>query len=194
MRFHRVALAGAAMLVLGTTIVCAQDNSGFLGGIKVGKNAAKWEVRLGGSAYDSGVFSSQAAGGFNINGEVLAPSPGLLSGIGSPRPYIGTDIAVSDYPIDMFYSGLNWEAYLTRQFYLGFSLGGALDTKTRFVTDEGKVKDLGSHLLFHLQASAGFDLTENITAQVYYNHFSNAKLSPADAGLESVGARIGVRF
>ncbi|MGN6548938.1 MAG: acyloxyacyl hydrolase [Pararhizobium sp.] len=185
---------GAAILALGTTAASAQGGSGFLGGIKVGKNAAKWELRLGASAYDTGAFSSQAAGGFNINGEVLAPSPDFLSGLGAPRPYIGTDIAVSDHPIDMFYSGLNWEAYLTRQFYLGFSLGGALDTKTRFVTDGGKVKDLGSHLLFHLQASAGFDLTQNITAQVYYNHFSNARLSPADAGLESVGARIGVRF
>lgn len=184
-------VVAAAMLIGLGSVSYAED---IFSGIVVGKNAKNWELRLGASAYDTGVFSSQVATGVNINGEALAPSPGFLSVIGSPRPFIGVDIAVSDYPIDVFYAGLNWEAYFTKRLYTGFSLGGAIDTKTRFVNGSGKVKDLGSHLLFHLQASVGYDLTRNVTAQVYYNHFSNAKLSPADAGLESVGARLGLRF
>jgi hypothetical protein len=49
-------------------------------------------------------------------------------------------------------------------------------------------------VLFHLQASVGFDLSENTTAQLYLNHFSNAGLADQNNGLESVGIRFGVRF
>ena len=43
-------------------------------------------------------------------------------------------------------------------------------------------------------SSADYDITRNVTMQVYYNHFSNAKLAHPDQGLESVGGRIGYRF
>ena len=132
----------------------------------------------------SGIFSSQKLGGFVIDAEALAPSPALLSGLGAPRPYIGMDLPVSDDPIDMFYTGLNWDAYFGSRFYLGFSLGGAVASKRKVTNHLGNTKDLGSSVLFHLQASAGYDLTPNMTVQVYYNHFSNARLARPDPGLE----------
>lgn len=172
----------------------AQDGASFLDRIVIGKNAAKWELRAGAAAYDTGVFSAQTFSGTVLNAELLAPSPGILSGIGSPRPYVGTDIAISDDAIDVFYAGLNWEAYLTSRLYLGFSLGGSVNTDQAKRNEHGEEKDLGSPVLFHLQASAGFDITPTLTAQVYYNHFSNAGLADSNDGLESIGARLGFRF
>jgi hypothetical protein len=193
MRQILIALA-AATLLLQPSVSAARDGSSWLGGVAVGKNADKWEIRGGVAAYDSGAFSSQTFTGTVVNAEVLAPSPDFLSGIGSPRPYLGTDIAISDDPIDVFYAGLNWEAYLTQRLYLGFSFGGSVNTDQAKRNAFGEEKDLGSPVLFHLQASAGFDITPTVTAQIYYNHFSNAKLAESNDGLESVGARIGLRF
>lgn len=192
MRNLLFALAASAGL-LGLSAP-AHAGDGFPGNIKIGKNAAKWEVRGGIAAYDSGVFSKQTLDGVVLNAEILAPSPDFLAGIGAPRPYVGADIALSDDPIDVFYAGLNWEAYLTKRFYVGFSFGGSINTDDAVRNAAGDEKDLGSHLLFHLQASAGFDVTQNLTAQVYYNHFSNAGFARANNGLESVGARLGWRF
>lgn len=162
--------------------------------LEFGRNADRWEARLGGAFYDSGPFSSQIFSGGVINGEFLAPSPDFLSAIGSPRPYVGTDIALSDHEIHVLYAGLNWEAYYTKRLYLGFSAGGSVNSDKSKANDFGEVKDLGSSVLFHLQASAGFDITPNLTAQVYLNHFSNANLADSNDGLESTGFRLGMRF
>lgn len=183
-----------AALALMAVSAPALASEGLLGGLRLGREASSWEVRGGISAYDSGIFSSQRLDGFVVNAEALAPSPAFLSRLGSPRPYVGLDLPVSDNPVDMFYGGLNWQAWLGSRFYLGFSLGAAVPSRRVVVNHLGYIKDLGSPLLFHLQASAGFDLTRRLTLQVYYNHFSNARLARPDPGLESVGTRIGYRF
>lgn len=159
-----------------------------------GRNSDQWEARLGVAAFDVGPFTRQHLSGVVINGEFLAPSPHFLAGIGSPRPYVGFDAVISDQPIHVFYAGLNWEAYFTEKLYAGVSVGGSINTDDRVGTDSGHVKNLGSQVLFHLQASIGYDLSEQFTAQVYLNHFSNAQLANANHGLESVGIRFGVRF
>ena len=189
-------------VLLTTAVLCltslmpahAGEVSTFLGGIDIGKNAARYEVRAGGALYDAGPFTPDTFDGGVINGEILAPSPAFLAGIGSPRPYIGTDIAISDDPIHVFYAGLNWEAYLTDRFYLGFSLGGSVNTDDEKFNEDGEKRDLGSPVLFHLQASAGFDFTQDVGVQVYLNHFSNANLASSNDGLESTGARLIYRF
>lgn len=161
---------------------------------EIGKYSKNWEIRLGGGAFDVGPFTGQVFSGGIVNAEMLSPSPGFLAILGSPRPYLGTDISLSDQAIHTFYTGLNWEAHLTDRFYAGFSLGGSLNTSKTTTRPDGATKRLGSQVLFHLQASAGYDLTDNITAQVFLNHFSNAGLASSNHGLESVGARIGYRF
>jgi len=45
-----------------------------------------------------------------------------------------------------------------------------------------------------LQASAGYDITSTVTIQLFYNHFSNANLISSNIGLESIGARLALRF
>lgn len=195
MRHGLKALTAACVaLCLSSSLSLAQDGPSLFDRVAIGKNAAKWELRAGAAAYDTGVFSAQTFSGTVLNAELLAPAPGFLSGIGSPRPYVGTDVAISDDAIDVFYAGLNWEAYLTSRFYIGFSAGGSVNTDQVKRATDGREKDLGSPVLFHLQASAGFDITPTLTAQVYYNHFSNAGLADSNDGLESTGARLGFRF
>lgn len=188
----------AATIVLSTglfmSVTTQAAEKTFLGGIVLGKHSERWEARLGGGAFDTGPFTSRILSGGVINGEILAPSPEFLSFLGSPRPYIGTEIAISDDPIHVIYAGFNWEAHLTQRLYLGFSGGGSWNSSKLTTTAAGAVKNLGSSLLFHLQGSIGFDFTENVTGQIYLNHFSNAGIKAPNHGLESVGARLGYRF
>ncbi len=163
-------------------------------GIRYGKNAEYWEARFGGGAYDTGPGTPQHFTGGVINGEVLAPSPDFLSFIGSPRPYVGGDYAISDDEIHVVYAGLNWEAYLTQRMYLGFSGGGAWNSSQVTTSSSGVTKDLGSSTLFHLQLSAGYDVTSKLTLQFFYNHFSNANIFNSNTGLESIGGRLGLRY
>ncbi len=163
-------------------------------GIRFGKNADYWEVRFGGGAYDWGPTTPSDFTGGVVNFEIVAPSPDYLERIGSPRPYIGADVAISDDAIHVIYAGLNWEAYVTKRLYFGFNGGGSVNTGPRQVSTSGASKDLGSSFLFHLQASIGFDITEKLTVQVFLNHVSNANIDNSNPGLESVGGRIGIRF
>ncbi|MBE7184910.1 MAG: acyloxyacyl hydrolase [Methylobacterium mesophilicum] len=189
--------AALLLFALGTTAAHAADaisastpapTTGF------GKNAARWEARLGGGGYDVGPFTPDTFTGGTVNGEILAPSFDFLSFLGAPRPYIGTDIAISKDPINAFYAGFNWEYYLTERVSLGFSAGGAIMSDTEKRNEQGETRDLGSRVLFHLQASAGYDFTPNLGAQIYLNHFSNANLADSNDGLESTGARLVWRF
>ena len=191
--FALVAILASVSSLFCTLSVQAAETT-FLGGIEIGKHSSRWEARLGGGAFDTGPFTSSELSGAAINGELVAPSPAFLSVIGSPRPYIGADVAISDNPVHLIYAGFNWEVHLTRNVYLGFSAGGAWNSSPLTINAAGMSKNLGSSLLFHLQASAGVDITSNLTAQIFLNHFSNAGIKNPNHGLESVGARLGYRF
>jgi len=189
-----VLLLLAVASAIGSGAASAQDAPGIFSGIQIGKNADAMEVRLGGGFYDAGPFTPDSFTGGVVNGEFLAPSFDFLAPIGSPRPYIGAELAVSDDPIHFVYGGLNWEAYLTERLYLGFSAGGSINSDEHRANDKGDERDLGSRVLFHLQASAGFDITPKLGVQAYINHFSNANLGPSNDGLEASGARLTFRF
>lgn len=179
------AMGMTTVLLASSAALAQEDDVLTLGGIVVGRNADTLEWRLGGGGYDTGPFTPDTFTGGVINGEVLLPSPDVLAVIGSPRPYLGADIAISDDPIHVAYAGLNWEAYLTKAFYVGFSLGGSLNSDERVSNDAGEERNLGSPVLFHLQASAGYDFNRSVGIQAFVNHFSNAQLAKDNDGLES---------
>jgi len=186
------------VLVAASQLLLVAHAYGFerpqTGGIQIAKYADYWEIRLGGSAYDTGPTTPTDFNGGVVNAEFLAPSPGFFNIIGSPRPYVGTDIAISDDAIHVVYAGLNWEAHLSERLYVGFSGGGSWNNSPKTTSASGVTKDLGSTVLFHLQASAGYDITSTVTIQLFYNHFSNANLISSNIGLESIGARLTLRF
>jgi lipid A 3-O-deacylase len=151
------------------------------------------EVRFGVMSYDTGLFSTDDFSGVVLNGEYLFKSPDFLSSIGSPRPYVGFDIAAVDDGVHFFYAGLNWDFRITQKIYFSASLGGSINT-AKNLEDPDEYKALGCRALFHLGAGLGYDFNEHWTAQLYADHFSNANLCEPNNGAEATGVRIGYRF
>ena len=60
--------------------------------------------------------------------------------------------------------------------------------------DPTTYKALGSRALFHVALGVGFDITRDLTLQIYADHFSNAGLSEPNNGAEATGVRLGYRF
>lgn len=185
-------LAAAMMAFCG--LVLPAEAGDLAPSFDVGRHADRLELRGSIAFYDSGPFTSQTASAAVINGELFFPSPALLDAIGSPRLYIGTDIVTDGDLTNVAYAGLNWQAHLYSKLYLGFSVGGSINDDSTIVGNDGELKDLGSNVLFHLQASAGYDITQDLSAEIYLNHFSNANLGDSNDGLESTGVRLGYRF
>lgn len=158
-----------------------------------GHYADKTEIRLGAGFYDTGPATRHAENGGSFNAEFLLPSPELFSGIGSPRPYVGVDFANVDHAISVGYAGLVWDYSLTDRLYVSGSLGGAVNN-AKELRHSQFTRNLGSNFGFHVGAAVGFDVTENLTAQAYLNHFSNAGLARPNGGHESTGFRLGYRF
>jgi lipid A 3-O-deacylase len=161
-----------------------------------GNYSDKMEVRLGVASYDTGLFGPMRFSGVNINGEFLFRSPEFLAFIGSPRPYIGFDAAITDdpdRPVNFAYAGLSWDYNITSKLYLSGSLGGAIHDASN-LKNPVNYKGLGCRALFHLGAAVGYDITPNVTVQAYADHFSNANLCSENDGAESAGVRMGFRF
>jgi hypothetical protein len=158
-----------------------------------GNYADKAEIRIGAGAYDTGPATRHEENGGSFNAEFLLPSPKLFSGIGSPRPYVGVDFANVDRAISVSYAGLAWDYSSTDRLYVSGSLGGAVNN-AKELRHSPNTRNLGSNFGFHVGAAIGFDVTENVTAQAYINHFSNAGLAKPNGGHESTGIRLGYRF
>lgn len=163
----------------------------------VGKNAEVLEIKLGGAFYDFGPATSHDEDGFVANGEVLFPSPGFLSRIGSPRPYIGADVAFVENgatPVQVAYGGLNWQVHWSKRFYTSAGFGGSVNNSDLNTNPSPNHWGIGCNVMFHMGISAGVDVTERVSVEAYANHFSNANLCYSNGGLESSGLRIGVKF
>lgn len=184
----RVLTAAGCML---PTSGLAEEGSGRF--LQPGIHSDWNEIRAGLLAYDRGLFTTDEYDGVVINGEFLFRSPQMLSGIGSPRPYIGFDAAIADDPVHFIYGGLNWDFRLTQKLYLSTSFGGAVTTADELENPKNH-KALGCRVLFHVGAAVGYDVSERWTVQAYADHFSNADLCEQNDGAEAMGLRVGYRF
>ncbi|WP_306117360.1 MULTISPECIES: acyloxyacyl hydrolase [unclassified Roseitalea] len=187
----------AAAIVLGFTVwtTAAGANEVPRSGPVLGKHADRMEIRFGGALHDRGFLTVHEADGFVVNGELLFRSPDLLARLGAPRPYIGASYAfVEDgaTPVQFIYAGLNWQVHWTERVYTGFSLGGAVNDAD--LSAGSPNWGLGCNASFHLAASAGVDLTDRVSVEIFGDHFSNAELCFSNGGHETAGMRIGVRF
>ena len=183
-------LTGSLLLLVGTLNAHAQDGDAWL---KFGRNADRLEARMGILSYDTGFFTQHNQTGIVVNGELVFPSPSFLEFIGSPRPYIGFDLAPNSNQTDFVYAGLNWEAYVTERVYLTASVGGSLNNASDLI-NPASYRALGCRALFHLGAGIGFDITPDVTVQLYADHFSNANICRRNGGQEAAGVRFGYRF
>jgi lipid A 3-O-deacylase len=181
-------LFGSALAVLVLAPVAASAQNKIVDEVKGGVLAH--DVTLGGRHVESGV---------DINGEVLFTSPDFLAIIGAPRPHLGAEVN-SDGNTDNAYFGLTWGLPLVK------SIFGASDALTIYGSLGGSVNDghidsappgrkrLGSPILFRESAELGYQVTPINSVSVLVDHISNANLASHNAGITSVGARIGFKF
>ena len=150
------------------------------------------EIRTGVLAHDQGAFSSHKESGADINFELLFTSPDFLKRIWSPRPHIGFN-ANSAGDTSQAYLGLSWQWDFWRNWFAGFSFGGAVHNgKTE--TADLKRKELGCRVLFRESIEFGYRLTSTHGVSLFADHISNAKLCKNNEGLENFGLRYGYRF
>ena len=157
------------------------------------RNADRLELRLGLASYDTGLFSGQDYSGLTLHGQILFPSPDFLAPIGAPRPYLGVNVSPGGQRTDFVFAGVEWEAYVTDRLYLLAGAGGAVHNADDLLGPVG-YKALGCRALFHLSAGLGYDVSPNLTVQVYHDHFSNGGLCARNQGADHAGVRIGYRF
>jgi len=145
-------------------------------------------------AHDEGPFSSNKESGVDLNLEVLFTSPDVLKAIWSPRPHFGlTGNTAGD--TDQVYAGLGWQWDFFKDWFAGFTLGGAVhDGKLRTHDGARDKKELGCRVLFRESADLGYRLGGPHSLMLSFSHISNAKLCGVNEGLENVGIRYGYRF
>ncbi len=157
------------------------------------------EVKLGGLAHDVGFLTHHVETGPNVNLEVLFTSPDILKIIGSPRLHVGGDINTNGMTSNGYF-GLTWSATLVQGvvnpndgIFISGSFGGAIQDGYIDTAPPGR-KRLGSRILFRESAELGYQITPVISVSAMLDHMSNADLGRHNAGITSVGGRIGFKF
>jgi len=150
------------------------------------------EIRAGILAHDIEFLGNSIEDGIDFNAEVLFRSPRFLDFAFSPRPHLGAQVN-SRGDTSQIYAGLTWTYSPLDRFWLGFGAGGMVHDGKTGDNNPGK-KALGSHVLFRLSGEIGYDLTEQFSISLYYDHESNAKLANNNEGLNNAGVRFGFKF
>lgn len=150
------------------------------------------ELRIGLLVHDVGPFSRNEEDGLDGNLEILFASPLQLKKIGSPRPHLGFSLN-SAGDTSQAYLGITWEWRLWRDWFVDFSLGGAMHDGKK-TTSRIDRKELGCKVLFRESVEFGYVFNERHSVSAFLDHISNAKLCVANEGLESYGIRYGYRF
>jgi lipid A 3-O-deacylase len=73
------------------------------------------------------------------------------------------------------------------------SLGGAYHDGYTGPAPRGR-KDLGSPVLFRESVEIGYQVTPTLSISALLDHISNANLANHNAGITSVGGRVGFKF
>ncbi|HZT88343.1 MAG TPA: acyloxyacyl hydrolase [Stellaceae bacterium] len=171
-------------------------------------NITYGEVKFGVLDHDSH-FLGGKEGGFDVNPELILPSPvpdwwanslpPYLRWTVQPRPTIGGQKNIGGFT-DQFYLGPTWSWQLARDvvnpgdgvtwsvfFGPGFNNGDIHAT----VPDH---KSLGAHVLFRVAGELGYQITQVYQVSAYIDHISNGGFARYNQSINDVGARLGIRF
>lgn len=183
------------------TLACAALTAGFLCGLAAPASAQEagagdpllHEVSIGLLDHDTdGLWSGfSREDGVDFNGEVLfAPVAEVIGG--RLHPALGVSIN-SGGDTSKVYAGLRYRYETEGGVFFGLGLGAAVhDGETKAVARDKKA--LGSRVLFHNVAEAGYRFTDHYAASIYFDHVSNASLADENEGLDTLGLRLGYRF
>jgi lipid A 3-O-deacylase len=142
------------------------------------------EVRLGVLAHDP---LNQKEEGVDLNVQLYFDS--WTSGSWELRPTIGGTVNVSG-DTSQGYIGIVYGGPISDSLFVEIGGGGAIHDG-KLETAELDRKELGSRILFHVEASIGVMLTDTMSLSLYADHISNAGIEERNEGLETAGLRIG---
>lgn len=122
------------------------------------------------------------------------PWPEALKWIGSPRPSIGGVVSLSGHE-SLIHAGIDWHLPLgSTPFYL--EAGGGVGIHNGYL-DGAPAGDhnLGCRTLLHWEAGVGWDLSQNVSLTLQWQHMSNVvfRCHPND-GLNDIGVLLGWKF
>jgi hypothetical protein len=185
--------------------------------------ASAGEVFLGGFAHDSsfGVSGSPHEGGtydyqIGARSHQIKSLWWLLTPMVYAKGQFNTDARTNFYTL-----GLEWRKHLFHtKFYGDFGVGGAYvdglatypdhfnpnnvpaanasaATVATYQSDlhvYDKFKAMGSQVVFNPNFSLGYDLTHTVSAEISWEHYSNAGLGGRNPGMDNWGARLVYHF
>ena len=115
-----------------------------------------------------------------------------LGAIGAPRPHAFVSVN-SAGDTHFAAAGISWK--IGRRFYLRPGIGLAVHTGPgRVVPGDDRI-DFGSRVLFAPELGVGARLTDRISVEASWVHFSHAQLfSAQNPGLDTIGVRLNYRL
>ena len=140
-----------------------------------------------------------------LNGEVLFEESDLLRWALSPQVYIGGTVNLEG-ETSFAGAGLLWRQSLGEKFYGDLGVGlvvhnGTLDVTLRpgesFSDAFNRLSqeiEFGSRILFREQMAIGYNVNENWSTELFYEHLSNAGLAKENDGVNNLGIRAVKKF
>ena len=173
------------------------------------------EIRVGLSFQDvsieglGGVKGKEKGVGLTL--EYVGDTPEFLEWAFEPRPYIGGTINLSG-DTSFGGTGLLWQTELLDKLQgeIGFGVvihdgelelplpGDAMTAEQAILYDRLNAENIefGSRVLFRTQFALGYDVSDDWSAQIFYEHLSHGKIlsSGSNEGLDNIGVRLARRF
>ena len=129
--------------------------------------------------------------GVDANLEVLFNPWGQAFG-GTVRPALGTTINLQ-HNTSKAYVDVRWELEAAGGWFAALGMGAALHNGQLGDTDPTR-KALGAPVLFHPSAELGYRFDGANSVSLFADHMSNGFSRRANAGMDTVGVRLGHRF
>ncbi len=126
----------------------------------------------------------------DLNAELFFNS--WTSGSWQLRPTIGGTVNLNG-DTSQAYIGLVYGGPISDSWFFELGGGGSVHNGKVDTTDPDR-KELGSRVLFHVEASLGVMLTDTTSLSLYADHISNAGIEEHNEGLETAGLRVGFRL
>jgi hypothetical protein len=170
--------------------------SGFAGSATASETGlASWiyEVKAGLLYHDVDHMWSgfRREDGVDFNGEVIfAPKLDLLGG--AFRTALGGSVNSSGGTSKAYFD-LRYMYEFENGIFLSAGGGGAIHNGDLTHSSEDR-KALGTRLLFHIPAEAGYRFAGRHAVSVYFDHVSNGYFADTNEGMDTLGLRYGYRF
>lgn len=189
----------AAAIVMATGFFAGQaDATEYIPGILTPSFVD--EIRIGVHHHDLHVAGHQDEHGVDINAEILFRRPNvyyknkLLLFFFNPRFHIGGHLNTSG-DTSQAYIGATWDYRLTDRFFVEASLGGVIhDGHLKQRAGNPNIRPLGCRVMFRESVSAGYEFTRSLRVMLTFDHINNGNLCSENAGLSTIGGRIGYKF